>query len=135
MELKGKNLSVHYGWIVTILIFFISAIVKTIWLAADMTATIKETRKDDTYIMSTILPDIVSQIKEMKTDLNVVRNRQNIVFERMAFHDSTQRIFEAGILKQLDKFDNRMNRVERHLKLSPLGFQSFKDSEKTAKLN
>ena len=135
MELKGKNLSVHYGWIVTVTIFLVTALVKMTWLAADMTATIKQTRKDDTYIMSTVLPDIVSQINEMKTDLNVVRNRQNIVYERMAFRDSTQRIFETAVLKQLDKFDRRMNRAENHLKLSPLGFQNYKKLDEQTKLN
>ena len=129
MELKGKNLSVHYGWIVTVTIFLATALVKMSWLAADMTATIKETRRDDTYIMTNIVPDIMSQIKEMKTDLNVVRNRQNIVYERMAFRDSTQRIFETVVLKQLDKFDKRMNRAERLLKLSPIGYENYRESE------
>ena len=124
MELKGKNLSVHYGWIVTVSIFLVNALVALTWLAADMTTTTKKINQDDAYIMSTILPDIVNQLKEVNKDKGIIRDRQNIVYERMAFRDSTFRLFQDQVIKKFEISNRRDTRIENYLKLQHYEFQN-----------
>jgi hypothetical protein len=124
MGLKGRNLSVHYGWIITVTIFLVSALVKMTWLVADNTATIKKTSNDDAYIMSTILPSIVNEIKDLKVDVNIIHDRQNIVYERMSFRDSVYKIFQNQVLRKFEISDKRDTRIENYLNLKHLEYQN-----------
>jgi hypothetical protein len=121
---ENKTLYKHYGWMATVTIFLITGIVKMTWLVADNTATIKKAGTDNAYMMTTVVPQIITELKGLRDDVNVIRDRQNIVYERMAYRDSSFKVFQGRVMRRFEVSDQRDTRIENYLRLKHIDYQN-----------